>query len=86
MGPTRHFAAPGSLFSSDDSDDTGLLLEHVSLTGVIQDMLADINVEQVYRNPESEHIEVSHTFALPVDASRLKPDCCHSLTCDSCRR
>jgi hypothetical protein len=51
--------------------------EKVSLTGVniraqLQDLLAQVEMEQSYRNDETSNIEAVYTFALSLDAVLLE--------------
>ena len=51
--------------------------EKVSLTGVniraqLQDLLAQVEMEQSYRNDETSNIEAVYTFTLPLDAVLLE--------------
>ena len=43
----------------------------VSVSAVLQDLLADVTVSQTYRNDERVNIEAVYTFPLPLDAVLL---------------
>ena len=56
---------------------TGLEGERVALCGVsvsavLQDLLAEVTVSQTYRNDERVNIEAVYTFPLPLDAVLLE--------------
>lgn len=44
----------------------------VSVTAVLQDLLAEVTVSQTYRNDERMNIEAVYTFPLPLDAVLLE--------------
>ena len=48
-----------------------VVLEDVRYRANIDDLLAEVTVEQRYRNPNSVNIETVYTFPLPVDAVLL---------------
>lgn len=44
----------------------------VSVTAVLQDLLAEVTLSQTYRNDEQTNIEAVYTFPLPLDAVLLE--------------
>ena len=43
----------------------------VSVSAVLQDLLAEVTVSQTYRNDECTNIEAVYTFPMPLDAVLL---------------
>lgn len=53
------------------TDGVAMPLERVSVQGILRDFVAEITVEQHYRNPRPTNIEAVYTFPLPVGAILL---------------
>jgi len=51
-----------------------LVLHDVSVRAVLHDLLAEVTIEQTYRNTEPINIEAVYTFPLPLDAVLLELD------------
>ena len=51
--------------------EEAVILEEVAVEATIDDLLAEVTVQQRYRNPEKTNIEAVYTFPLPPDAVLL---------------